>query len=189
MPSVSQSKGTPQFDFRTEPPLKEFQFELSRFSKGISDWSPMFKRIGGVFRAQEKDQFRSEGALGGGRWKALSPEYKAWKERKYPGRKIGVLTGALQKSMTGGSGYSEHVTATTASFGLDDGSKAAPYAKYFAAERPVLVGTALRGRQMSNTVAVWVREEAHHAGLIGTGSKTYTQELPSTDYAQALSAD
>ena len=193
MAQVLANKGAPVFDLRTDPPLKELQFKLSRFSEGISDFAPMFLRIGAVFRAQEKEQFKSEGALGAGRWAPLSPDYKAWKARKYPGRKIGVLTGALQRSMTGGAGYSQRVTRTNASFGLDPSSKADPYARYFAGgtekmpARPVIVATALRGRQMSRTVDVWVREEAHHAGLIGAGSKLYQQELSGVDYKQALS--
>jgi phage gpG-like protein len=190
--TVSRKSAGVTFDLRTDPPLKEFEFQLSRFTEGISDWSPMFSRIGGVFRQQMSKQFQTEGAAGSGRWARLSEEYAAWKQRHYPGRKIGVLTGALRSSMTGGSGYSQVITKVAASFGMDSASKAIAYGRFFSdgtkkmPSRPVIVGTAMRGVQMRRTVDIWVREEAHHSGLIGKGSKIYNQELSSLDFRSAL---
>ncbi len=177
------------FDFRTDPPLKEFEFRLSRFTDGISDWGPMFERIGHVFIKQEKRQFASEG--GPNRWTELSDNpagfgYKSWKQRHYPGQKIGHLTGALRSSMTGGAGYSQRIGKTSASFGMDSSSKAEPYGAYFSALRPVIVATAFRGQEIQQSAIAWVREEAHHSGLIGAGSKTYTQALPDTDFGASL---
>lgn len=197
MAGVTRSGSGVTFDFRTDPPLKEFQFKLSRFTEGLSDFTPMFERIGGVFRQQEKKQFQSEGALGSGRWAKLSDNpagagYASWKKRHYPGRKIGVLTGALASSMTGGRGYSQKVSKTSASFGMDPGSAAVHYGRYFSEgtekmpARPLIVATSLRGKQLQKTATTWVREEAHHAGLIGWGSKTFSQELPSMSYQESL---
>ena len=165
------------FDFRTDPPLKEFEFRLSRFTDGISDWSEMFEGIGMVFRRQMRDQFRTEGASGTGRWKSLSKDYADWKQRHYPGQKIGHLTGALRSSMTGGSGYSQHIGRTDASFGMDASSKAEPYGAFFSFARPVIQANAERGRAFQQSAIAWVREEAHHAGLIGAGSQKYQKPL------------
>jgi len=52
------------------------------------------------FREDEKTQFASQGTSGGQKWQALSPRYKAWKKRKFPGRKIMSLTGKTRKSLT-----------------------------------------------------------------------------------------
>jgi phage gpG-like protein len=198
MANVTRQSAGVTFDLRTDPPLKEFEFKLSRFSKGISDFSPMFERIGGVFRQQMKKQFQSEGALGSGRWAKLSdgkdgvPGYATWKARHFPGAKIGHLTGALEKSMTGGSGYSQDIRPREASFGMDTSSKAVSYGKYFAGgtdkmpARPVIVATALRGTQLRRTVDIWVRDEAHHAGLIGAGSQIYNTPLSGLAFNESL---
>lgn len=44
--------------------------------------------------------FRTEGRRGGGRWKELSPKWRARKERISSGQRMLVLTGALQSSLT-----------------------------------------------------------------------------------------
>ena len=171
------------FDLRTDPPLKEFEFRLSRFADGITDFTEMWQYVGGAFRTMMKEQFKSEGALGSGRWTKLSDDYRTWKERHYPGQKIGHLSGALRASMTGGAGYSEHRTPRAASFGMDLSSKAIAYGHYFSEgtekmpARPVIVATKLRGTALRKATEAWVRSEAHHAGLIGTGSRKYQQSL------------
>jgi len=62
------------------------------------------------FHNANKELFRSEGASGAhGKWKQLSPKYRAWKTKKYPGKKIMELTGRLKTALTtskGDSGYS-----------------------------------------------------------------------------------
>jgi phage gpG-like protein len=50
---------------------------------------------------QQKQNFEGEGLTYYGReWPRLSPRYKRWKDRHYPGRKILVLTGAMKHSLT-----------------------------------------------------------------------------------------
>ena len=178
--------GKDGFDFRTDPPLIEFEFRLSRFTDGISDWGGMFERIGHVFIKQQKRHFATEGAAGSGRWTKLTKKYAAWKQAHYPGQKIGHLTGALRASMTGGSGYSQTIGKTSASFGMDSSSKAEPYGAYFSALRPVIVATAYRGQEIQQSAVAWVREEAHHSGLIGAMSGSANKPLPSTDYVASL---
>jgi hypothetical protein len=51
------------------------------------------------FTRFEKRQFASEGSAGGELWQRLSPTYKRWKARRYPGRKIMQLTGKGRKTL------------------------------------------------------------------------------------------
>jgi hypothetical protein len=156
------------FDIRMDPPLKEFQFRVSRFTKGISDWSSCLRAFGELFKRQMGEQFETEGAISGGRWQVLKDTYKAWKEVHYPGNKIGVLTGALRSAMTGGGGYSEHITMTTGDYGMSDTSSAAPYGGYFTEKRPVIRMTARQGTSYQKVAHQWLIAEAR--GLTGAGA-------------------
>jgi hypothetical protein len=188
--SPAAPQATVQFDW--DPPLKEFHFQLSRFGEGISDFSPLFAETGQLFKADMAAQFVTQGETSGDEWAPLSPAYAAWKAKKFPGRTIGWLTGALMQSMTGGAGYTEIITPLTAEFGEADGAAATAYAHYFdegtdkMPARPVLRFGPAWGVAFQHAAATWVREEAHHSGLIGVGSKTYTQELPSLSYDEPL---
>ena len=73
---------------------------IARFAEGIADYRPLWPILGDEFRAQEKAQFKTEGAEGGEKWKALSPAYAGWKEAHYPGKPILQRTGALEASLT-----------------------------------------------------------------------------------------
>ena len=194
MATPALKPGAKMFDLRTVPPLKEYQFAVDRFTKGITDWRPALHLCGDVFKGQMRSQFNTQGRETGPEWAALSPEYKAWKTAHYPGNGIGVLTGALRMAMTGGGGYSEFVTHTTGSFGMSGSSKAAPYGGYFSfgtsrmPARPVIRPTAAQGREYQKAVHGWLVSEAHHAGLTGTLSSVANAPLPDTDYTQALSA-
>lgn len=58
------------------------------------------------FRRHEKSVFATEGAFGGPKWEELSPAYKRWKERHFPGRKILRLTGDMWRALaTLGAGH------------------------------------------------------------------------------------
>jgi hypothetical protein len=156
------------FDVRMTPPLKEFQFRVSRFTKGIEDWSSCLRAFGEVFKRQMGEQFETEGAITGSRWKALKDTYKAWKEAKFPGNKIGVLSGALRSAMTGGGGYSEHITRATGDYGMSASSAAAPYGHYFSDVRPVIRMQARQGTQYQKVAHQWLIAEAR--GLTGAGA-------------------
>ena len=85
----------------------------------------------------------------------------------YRTRKVGVRTRALLGAMTGGGGYSEAITATSASFGMSDSSRAKPYGAYFAAKRPVIRMTARWGRQYQKVTHAWLNAEMRGAMGIG----------------------
>lgn len=73
---------------------------IARFSEGCTDYRPIWPVIEDDFYAQEKAQFESEGAEGGEKWQALTPEYAGWKETHYPGMPILQRTGDLVRSLT-----------------------------------------------------------------------------------------
>lgn len=53
-----------------------------------------------VFKTRERTKFASEGASDAAAWPALSPAYAKQKAKKYPGRKILVMTGALRDGVS-----------------------------------------------------------------------------------------
>jgi len=50
MATGTKPTATLRFDF--DPPLKEFHFELSRFGQGLSDFTPLWLTLGGLFRQE-----------------------------------------------------------------------------------------------------------------------------------------
>ena len=170
MADVQRRNSGVTFDLRTDPPMKEFQFRVSRFTKGISDWSPVLRAFGDLFKGQMALQFETEGQASGKQWARNEPSYALWKATKFGGRKVGVLTGALRSAMTGGGGYSEHITTTTGDYGMSDSSKAAPYGQYFDYVRPVVRMTAKWGTEYQKATHAWlVAEERGSMGIGGAG--------------------
>ena len=81
-----------------------------------------------------------------------------------------MLTGALLSSMTGGGGYSEHITKTSGDFGMSGSSKAAPYGQYFDYVRKVIRLTPKHGRDYQKVAHTWlVAEERAAFGNGGSG--------------------
>lgn len=74
---------------------------FNRVEEYISDFRPLWPAVAQEFYAIEREQFDSEGAAGAsGKWAALSPAYKKWKEIHFPGQPILRLTNALAESLT-----------------------------------------------------------------------------------------
>ena len=73
---------------------------FSRWTDALSDFSPALEKIADDFLELEASQFASEGKTGSGGWKALSPDYAAWKAINYPGAKILERDGWLRDSLT-----------------------------------------------------------------------------------------
>jgi phage gpG-like protein len=76
---------------------------IARFADGVTDYRPIWPVIEDDFYAQEKDQFKTEGAEGGEHWKELSAIYEGWKEVHFPGKPILQRTGDLYASLTSGT--------------------------------------------------------------------------------------
>src|SRR5262245_61857503 len=80
---------------------------MAAFGNLVKDLRPFWTDVfAPAYFARVQDIFNLEGQtrtptgrFAGGRWAALSPKYKAWKERHYPGRKILSREGPLQASL------------------------------------------------------------------------------------------
>lgn len=70
------------------------------WTEGLRDFSPALEDIADDFLNLEQQQFAGEGRTGSGGWKALSPDYAAWKATNYPGAKILERDGWLRDSLT-----------------------------------------------------------------------------------------
>ena len=74
------------------------------------------------FRKTEERIFNGQGAYGSrSRWVALSPKYKEWKDRYYPGKPILQMTGNLKASLTKKSpNHIEIITKNSITLGSND---------------------------------------------------------------------
>lgn len=98
---------------------------LVRWTEAITDLRPAYEEIADRFASMELLLFATEGASGGAPWAPLSPGYRTWKERNYPGRPILVRTGDLRRDLTRRPFGIEVITTDT----LRVGAKV-PYARY-----------------------------------------------------------
>ncbi|ALY09861.1 minor tail protein [Arthrobacter phage Chocolat] len=81
--------------------FRAFNLMLQRFQINFNDSEQVFEAIADHQMTVWQKQFDQEGAYTGpGTWSALSPNYGAWKQRHYPGKKILELTGDLRESLT-----------------------------------------------------------------------------------------
>jgi len=170
MAGIRTVGGVTEFDLRTIPPLKDFQFRIDEFNKGITDWTVPLTACGELFRRQMMEVFTSEGGASGEQWEDLSEPYATWKEENYPGMPIGVLTGALMESMTGGEGWSQNIEKTRADYGMSPDSDAADYGAAFAEVRPVIRMRPEWGESYRRVVQTWlVANERGSMGIGGAG--------------------
>jgi len=88
---VAEVQGTVQLDR-----------SFNRVDQEISDFRNFWPGVITAFYEIDTEQFATEGAQGAsGQWAALSPAYKIFKEREFPGKSILRRTDALYESMTG----------------------------------------------------------------------------------------
>jgi phage gpG-like protein len=76
--------------------IRVFQQRLNDIASRSDDATPVLRKVAEEFRSDQRANFARGGRP---RWKPLSPEYAAWKARKYPGRPVGVLTGAMRAAL------------------------------------------------------------------------------------------
>ena len=78
----------------------------------LEDLRPAFREIVTTFRRHVQEAFDTEGgSTAAGRWAALSPGYKARKEKSHPGKTILRRSDALMRSLAGGAGSIEEIGA------------------------------------------------------------------------------
>jgi phage gpG-like protein len=105
---------------------KEVRAKLGVVIRDSDNLLPAFNQIARVFREAESEQFDSLGARGGTEWPPLSTRYRKWKEKRYPGRPILVLSGRTRESLTRRTGDSYF---TADSHRMTIGTKV-PYARF-----------------------------------------------------------
>lgn len=62
----------------------------------LADWRPAFREMHQAYAQYEEDVFATEGRAGHGKWKPLSPMYRKWKARNFPGKPILTRTGKMR---------------------------------------------------------------------------------------------
>lgn len=105
----------------------KLDYAIGAIADGIDDWREVWPEVELVFYRAVLGQFRTEGQRGGEVWRPLSNPYKKWKELKYPGQPILVLTGRLRRSLmaTGSNESIRDAQAQSLTLGT-----VTPYAKF-----------------------------------------------------------
>lgn len=90
---------------------EQINLAITRVSKSMQDFTKPVKgkslwdRMRTAFQEAEQELFQTRGSTGrSGAWKPLSPKYKAWKAKHYPGAGILVASGAMRASLVGVTG-------------------------------------------------------------------------------------
>ena len=99
--------------------------QLARWSDRVQDVRPAFDTIATEIARWETGQFASQGRRASGGWAPLSPRYRAWKERHYPGKNILERTGRLRESLTQRPFGVERINAQTMEVGTG-----VPYSRF-----------------------------------------------------------
>lgn len=67
----------------------------------VTDWRKVWPLCAEIFYRIELEQFASEGARGGAKWKPLSSGYQKWKTTNYGDLPILYLSGNMKRSLLG----------------------------------------------------------------------------------------
>ena len=82
--------------------VPEFERAFNRIEERFNDFRSIWPEVAQEFYRAEIEQFQSEGTAGGsGRFAALSPAYRKYKEVKFPSKTILRRTDSLFDSLTG----------------------------------------------------------------------------------------
>lgn len=118
----------PAFAFTIEMPGQPAVVRsLQRFAEEISDWTNFWsKYFRDAWYRSVENAYKTQGGSTGPRWAELSAAYKLWKDKHFPGRPVGIRTGALHDSLTShnapGSVYDAGPTSlvigTTVTYGM-----------------------------------------------------------------------
>ena len=120
--------------------VEQFTSDLKRFTGHYVERPFIDKHLVGrlqkaFFRYMAK-VFRTEGSASGGKWKKLSPKYKTWKAKKYPGKTILRREDKLYESLTTKSkDHHKSVHGNPVGSELWLGSEV-PYAVYHDSKKP-----------------------------------------------------
>jgi phage gpG-like protein len=138
---------------------REVEMAFAGFASDVSDLRTVWPMVAAALeRKTLGNQFASEGSKGQhGRWAALSPRYRAWKEKHFPGKPILQLTGRLIDSFSEGS--PDHVDRREAqSF---EWGTSVPYAIFHQFGWSKSFGGGQRRSTLENEIARGIGSRAH----------------------------
>lgn len=93
---------------------------VERAKQIVADLSDVYEKWVDFYRSDIiTTTWQTQGALQGKRWKELSPKYKAWKEKNYPGMPKLILTNRMLMAALGGEGGFTHITKRKLEMGID----------------------------------------------------------------------
>lgn len=142
-----------QFTFTVDG-VPQVSRAFNRVTDHISDLREVWDEVQVEFYKIEEEQFKSEGAKGNGKWKALTPAYAKRKAKLYPGKPILQATGRLYEAMTSETADSA-VVKTKDEFGI---GSTLPYMVYHhrgtskMAKRPVVDFSTDQRRRIQKSV-------------------------------------
>lgn len=91
-----------RLSFKVEPDDVQIARIFENIAKKGTEFKTIFEKIADEFYESQEKVFGAEGAFEGrARWAELSPRYRAWKEKNYPGMPILQLTGKMKSSLVG----------------------------------------------------------------------------------------
>lgn len=91
--------------------------KLKKLGDKLSNFSSAMRRIGDELKGYYSGQvFASQGGALGHRWTNLSPVYRSWKSRHYPGRGILIATGHMKSSFQSTSTMNSATISNSASY-------------------------------------------------------------------------
>lgn len=127
--------------------LLRLQENFGKWLRTIPDSTDAFERFIPEFQKSREGWILSGRTVDGIRFAPLSPKYKAWKDRHYPGRPILIRTGRLLSAVTGGPGWFHrsmpkelriYITVPYSSY-LQDGTSKMPQRNFFLSKDGTLV--------------------------------------------------
>lgn len=79
----------------------KFDRVFTRYTEQVSDLRQVWPGVITELRAAMREQFAGQGVGPSGSWAQLSPRYRAWKEKQFPGLPILQRSKRLVQSLTG----------------------------------------------------------------------------------------
>jgi phage gpG-like protein len=123
---------------------------FNRVEQEITDFRNFWPGVITTFYEIENEQFLTEGASGAsGKWTPLSPAYKLFKERKFPGKTILRREDALYESMTGPDALDSVLRPEKEELLI---GSAVPYALFHQKSRPIISLTEEQKRRFMKSI-------------------------------------
>lgn len=136
---------------------------FNRVEQEISDFRNFWPGVITAFYEIETEQFATEGAQGAsGQWAPLSPAYKVFKEREFPGKTILRREDALYESMTGPDALDSILRPERDELTI---GSALPYALAQHRKRPIISLSEDNKRKMIKSIQQRLVEFARNTGF------------------------